>query len=372
MSRVTMTEEAALAVVARAAVRRLEPYTWEPASRALAKRFGLGERDIVRFDTNTSPLPPSSLAAVLQRSIAAPDVNEYFDSAYTDLAAALSAYAGCAPGNLVIGAGADEILLLLALTFLDPGDKVVVPVPTYSMYRIVAETMGAEVQAVPPEEGLHLNPRAIAEAAQGARLVFLCNPNNPTGLRLPLDALDRLATEIRCPLVVDEAYAEFSGESALSLVARHPRLIVVRTLSKAFSLAGARIGYAVSAPEVAALVQRVRPPQSVSSISVHLAEAALADRKAMLANVAALAGERDRLAAGLRRLGLKPVPSHTNFVLVPLASPAQATGVYEACLRQGMVLRTYANSAHLSHCLRITARRQEEGDRLLRAMAENL
>jgi histidinol-phosphate aminotransferase len=236
------------------------------------------------------------------------------------------------------------------------------------MYRIVSQTMDASVQTVPSHPDFAFDVDAIIAAAQGAKLVFLCNPNNPTGRKLPIAEIGRIVTSVSCMVAVDEAYAEFSDESALPLVRDLHRLIVVRTLSKAFSLAGARLGYAVCAPEVAELANRVRPPNSISYISAVLSEASVRDNAAMQANVSGLIAEREWLTAALEELGLTVTQSSTNFVLVKFPSAEAAAQVHERCLSKGLVLRFYDANPLLSSCLRITARRREDNVRLMEAL----
>ena len=351
--------------LARPTTLAIEPYVWEPSNHEIAARFGIDPSTVVRFDTNTAPLPPPCLPDVLRQVAADPRVNEYFDSSYTSLAAAVSSYTGYGPEHLVIGAGADEILDIVAKTFLNPGDVVVVPVPTYAMYRIVSQTMDADVRTVPSLPDLGFDVDAIIEAASDAKLIFLCNPNNPTGKRVSADEVTRLVRAVNCVVAVDEAYAEFSGDSVLQLVKSEPRLIVIRTLSKAFCLAGARLGYAVCAPETAELANRMRPPNSISYITAVLSEASVRDLHSMRANVARLIAEREWLGDSLARLGLEITPSSTNFVLARAASKDAATAIYGACLSHGLVLRFYEANPLLNSYLRITARRREDNERLV-------
>ncbi len=358
--------------LARPATLAIEPYVWEPSNLEIAARFGLDASRVVRFDTNTAPLPPPCLPAVLRQVEADPRVNEYFDSSYASLAQALTEYTGFGPEHLVIGAGADEILDIVAKTFLNPGDMAVVPVPTYAMYRIVSETMDAEVLTVPSLPDLGFDVDALIAAAAGAKLIFLCNPNNPTGKRLPIDAVARLVRAVDCMVVVDEAYAEISGDSALPLVKDEPRLLIVRTLSKAFCLAGARLGYAVCAPETAELANRMRPPNSISYITAVLSEASVRDLDAMRANVAGLIAEREWLSDALSRIGLDITPSSTNFVLARMRSRDVAKQVYDSCLSQGLVIRFYEANPLLNSYLRVTARRREDNVRLVSTIDEAL
>jgi histidinol-phosphate aminotransferase len=266
---------------------------------------------------------------------------------------------------MVIGAGADEVLDVLAKTFLDPGDRVVIPAPTYSLYKIVAHTMGATIHTLPGRDDLRFDVDALIRAAVGAKAVFLCNPNNPTGFALPVAEVRRLVRGIEGLLIVDEAYAEFTGESAVPFIRQEPRLIVVRTLSKAFALAGARIGYAIATPEVAALANRMRPPNSISYISAILGETAVRQRDAMQRTVATLVAEREWFAAQLRALGIDVLPSVTNFLLTRWSSERLVAQVYEAGLAQGLILRSYAGHPLLGAYLRMTVRTRAQNEALL-------
>lgn len=354
--------------LARPVALAIEPYVWEAANHEIAARYGLHPSEIVRYDTNTAPLPPRCLPDVLAHATAEPLVHEYFDGSYAALAQALSGYTGYAPDHFVIGAGADEILDVLAKTFINPGDRVVLPTPTYSLYRIVAQAMDADIRSLPPQSDLSFDLDALTAAAEGAKAIFLCNPNNPTGRGIAAREVERLVRRVSCLVIVDEAYAEFHGESVLSLVRQEPRLIVVRTLSKAFALAGARVGYAVCAPETAALANRMRPPNSISYISALLGEAAVGDIPAMRAAVAGLIAQRELLAAALEAMGLQVVPSVANFVLARWPSPEAAAQTHEHCLSRGLVLRSYPGHPLLASYLRITARTPEQTARVIEGL----
>ncbi|MGH2347170.1 MAG: pyridoxal phosphate-dependent aminotransferase [Chloroflexota bacterium] len=354
--------------LARAATLGMEPYVWEAANHEIAARYGLDPSAVVRFDTNTSPLPPPCLDPVLDLIRRVPAVHEYFDGSYAALADALVDYTGFSPDRMVIGAGADEILDVLAKTFFNPGDRVVIPSPTYAVYRIVSRIMDAAVEVLPARPDLSFDVDAIIAAARGAKALFLCNPNNPTGMALPLAEVARLVRSVDCLVIVDEAYFEFTGESAAPLIRDEPRLIVVRTFSKAFSLAGARIGYALCDPQAAGLANRMRPPNSISYISAMLAEAAARDLAAMHENVARLSAERTWLTEALRDLGLTVTPSRANFLLTRLPSVEAAEAAAEVVLRRGLVPRTYPGHPILGSHLRFTVRTRPENEALVAAL----
>jgi histidinol-phosphate/aromatic aminotransferase/cobyric acid decarboxylase-like protein/imidazoleglycerol phosphate dehydratase HisB len=312
------------------------PYAWAPSTRELARRAELDPSQILRFDGNVPPAPspaarPGTIAPVLAR------VNEYAHGGYPELIAAIAEYAGVAPENVVLGAGADDLILLCARAFAGPGDVVAIPEePTYPLYRVAATLAGAEgVSGLEP-----LAPPS---------LTFACRPGNPTGDLPPLP-------EAR-PLVVDEAYFEYCGETAVELL--DDEVIVLRTFSKAFGLAGARVGYALADAETAAELNRRQAPLAVATPSAALALAALADPP----DVSAQVEERERLAAGLRALGLEPAPSHANFLYVPVE---EAPALAETLLRSGVVPRV------LDGALRISVRDRHDDDLLLEALARAL
>jgi histidinol-phosphate/aromatic aminotransferase/cobyric acid decarboxylase-like protein/imidazoleglycerol phosphate dehydratase HisB len=315
----------------RALPAAFAPYAWAPSTEALARRAGLDPFEIIRFDGNTRPLPPpSARPGAIAAALA--DVNSYAHGGHLALVAAVAEYAGVEPGNIVLGAGADDLILLCARSFAGPGDQVAIASePTYPLYRVAAGLAGAEVGGTDPA------------------VTFCCRPNNPTGelAELP-DAR---------PLVVDEAYFEYAGVTAAALL--DEGVVVLRTFSKAFGLAGARVGYALAGRDVAAELNRRQAPLPVSTLSAALALAALREPPDVTGEVE----ERERLARALRALGLDPLPSEANFLYVPLDDPA---AVAETLLRSGVVVRVFSDA------VRITVRDREDDDLLLGALARAL
>jgi histidinol-phosphate aminotransferase len=349
-------------------------YTWEPSSTVLAARYGLRPEDILRFDLNTSPTPPAFLADVLPGPYD-PPLNEYPDSLYSELTEAAAAYVGVDPSEVLVGAGADEVLDIIAKTFLPAGGRAVVPVPTYSMYGVLTTQRDARLVAVPragADEGFRIDPDAVVAALrEGAQVAWLCAPNNPTGTREPEEGVLRVldAAHEDGPdgpvVVVDEAYIEFAPGSWAGHRARYPRLVVVRTVSKAFGLAGVRVGYAVASRPTIERLERLRPPGSISTISATVAAAALRRPEVARANVVALEQERDWLAERLRELGLPPYPSVTNFLLCVMGDQAAAESATEHLLRAGIVTRTFGPAHPLRGHLRFTVRTRAENERFL-------
>lgn len=361
-----------------ASVQPLPTYVWEPTTDSLAAKYGLPRESIVRFDVNTSPLAPD-LRDVLAGSFD-PALCEYPPSDYASLVAAAAEAYGVAPDELLPTAGADEALDLIARATLREGSVAVVPTPTYAMYRIVSEQRGAGVVAVPrlgPEAGFGLDIPALAAAARTAQLVWLCEPNNPTGAFEPPERIAGLlaalesdaARDRRIPPVVavDEAYSEFVGRTVLALRRDYPRLVVVRTLSKAHALAGVRVGFAIARPETLAPIVSYRAPASVGTVSAALATASLRRPELAAANVALISAQRDRLTRDLTAIGWRPYPSQANFILIRFRSAGTAADAADALLVRGLVPRTFGSDHPFADCLRLTVRSAWEDDRLIEA-----
>jgi histidinol-phosphate aminotransferase len=355
-------------------------YTWEATNEEVAARYGVAVEDIVRFDLNTAPVPPPLAQQVLSAGRFHVSLSEYPPADYRLLVEAAAARYGVGIDEIVVGAGADEILDVIAKTFLPPGGRAVVPIPTYAMFRVITEQRPAEAVLVPrlgAGEGYALDLPAVREAARDAALLWLCSPNNPTAQAEPDGAIATLLGHIaadaaqdgrsRPIVVVDEAYAEFAGQSSDDLRFDHPNLITIRTASKAYALAGLRVGFAIARPELVAQMNPIRPPGSVSTASVTVVTEALHDDDLAAANVARVATERARLSAALRDAGWSVGPSVTNFLLVDLRSVDHATAAAEALLRRGLVPRTFPESHPLADHLRLTVRSLEENDRLIAA-----
>jgi histidinol-phosphate/aromatic aminotransferase/cobyric acid decarboxylase-like protein len=242
------------------------------------------------------------------------------------------------------------------------------------MYGVLSTQRGATLDAVlrrPAGEGFGVDLERMLPRLAGADLVWLCAPNNPTGAAEPLSVITQVlaaaaAIGSRAPIVVvDEAYAEFSPETSISLIDRYPGLVVVRTVSKAFALAGMRVGYAVAQRPTIERLERLRPPGSVSTVSAAVAAAALRDPDRALRNAEYLGQERDWLAGRLAEVGLPAYPSITNFLLVPIGTVEAAEDLTEVLLRAGIVTRTFGPANPLRGHLRLTVRTRAENERLL-------
>lgn len=356
-------------------------YAWEATDEQVCERYGVPPATIVRFDLNTSPAPPGLALRLLQAGAYGRPISEYPPSDYRGLVDAAAETYGVGREELLVGAGADEILDLVAKAFLPPGAGAVIPTPTYAMYHVLTEQRPARPIAVPRRSaanGYALDLPAVRESARSAAVVWLCSPNNPTGLPEPAGSIAELLAGLLAdadgrvaPVVVlDEAYAEFVGTSLVGLRAAYPRLVVVRTASKAYALAGLRVGFAIARHELLAEMEPYRPPGSVSVPSVAVVTAALRAPEALRDNVFRISAERARLAAAFAALGTPASPSVTNFLLVGFGDRARAAAAAERLLRRGLVPRTFGAGHPLADHLRFTVRAPADDDRLIAALAE--
>jgi histidinol-phosphate aminotransferase len=355
-------------------------YAWEATDEEVAARYGIPIERVARFDLNTSPAPPELAVRLLAANAFDRPISEYPPSDYRRLVGAAAARYGVGADEIMVGAGADEILDLIAKAFLPPGGAAVIPTPSYAMYRVDTEQRGAAVRAVPrlgPDAEYAMDRAGVRAEALGADVVWLCSPNNPTALPEPDGAIEALLAGLLAdaaaagqdpPVVVlDEAYAEFVGRSLVGLRAGYPRLIVIRTASKAYALAGLRVGFAVARPEMIARLAPYRPPGSVAVPSVAIVTEALLDDGILAENLARVEQERARLTAELGAAGWRVGPSVTNFVLVDFGTAEAADLVAGRLLARGLVPRTFGPGHPLAHCLRITVRSRAENDRLIDA-----
>ena len=317
----------------------------------------------VLLSSNENPLSPSP--RVVEGIVNALfDINRYPESE-SELKALVAQKHGLKPGNIIIGNGSNEIIEATLRTVRLAGKtKVIVPEPSFAFYPIASKVYGFEPISV-PLDGLTINLDRMRERIDDqTRVVFLCNPNNPTGDFARIEEVQTLAEESGVAIVIDEAYFEYCGKSAIDLSDRLENIIICRTLSKAFSMAGVRIGYLVAKAETVSKLNAVRPPNSLSVISLILGQAALDHRDEMERNVRATVGEREKL---LRRLsgidGVEPYPTQTNFLLFRVVD-GDAAAVHERLMRKGLVLRNLSKRKGVENCLRTTVSTSEVNERL--------
>jgi histidinol-phosphate aminotransferase len=357
-----------IATLIRPDLAALEPYTPIVPFEALSERLGLPAEQIIKLDANENPYGPSPRA--LQAIAAYPHYAIYPDPDQLPLRRALSAYVQQPPERILCGNGSDEIIDLLMRLFLAPGDAVVEAPPTFGMYSFNTGVVGGRIVQVPRNDDWSVDVTRIAEAVERerAKLVFLPSPNNPDGSILPRESVEQLL-DVPAVIVIDEAYAEFSGESIADLVGSAPNLIVLRTFSKWAGLAGLRIGYGLIPEEIIQHLWKIKPPYNINMAAVAAAIAALEDLPLLQENVRRIVAERERLFAELQTIdGFQLYPSRANFVLIRLRD-GRARELKVALEQRGILVRHYSKPG-LSDCVRISVGTAAQNDRVLAALRE--
>ncbi|GAB4535229.1 MAG: histidinol-phosphate transaminase [Anaerolineae bacterium] len=334
------------------------------------ERLGLDADEVLDFSVNSNPYGPSP---AVRQALADVPLERYPDREALALRRALADRLGLSPEQIVIGNGTAELLWLVALAFLRPGDRVLIIAPTFGEYERAAALMGASVElwTAQPERTFAVEPGQVGQRLKdlAPRLVFLCNPNNPTGTVLPLESISAWAEAHPATLfVVDEAYLAFAPGQRSALNAALDNILVLRSMTKDYALAGLRLGYAAGHPSVITALRRVLPAWNVNALAQAAGMAALNDEAHLRKSLEALGRARQTLVADLRRLGLSPLPSAVHFFLVRVGD---GCAFRQALLQQGILVRDCA-SFGLPAYVRIATRRPEENERLVYAVGQVL
>jgi histidinol-phosphate aminotransferase len=317
----------------------------------------------IKLNTNENPYPPSPRVRAAIAACASDDVRLYPDPMANALRDVAARRYDLPRESIIAGNGSDDLLAIVMRACLDPGDDVAYPHPTYSLYDTLVEIAGANAVHLPWPADYAL-PAGLA--AIGARVTIVCNPNAPSGTLVPVEAIAELARQVGGLLVVDEAYVDFAADTALRLVRQHDNVLVLRTLSKSYSLAGMRVGLGFAAPPLIDELCKVKDSYNLSRVSIAAGTAALEDHDAMRAHVAQVAATRERLSQRLRALGYEVPASHANFVLARRPGVDQRP-VLEA-LKQRRILVRWFDVPELRDALRISVGTDEEIDGLLAAL----
>jgi histidinol-phosphate aminotransferase len=324
----------------------------------------------VRLNTNECPYPlPRGFAEDLAERVRAIGLNRYPDRDALDLRRRLGEKTGHDAAEVWVGNGSNEVILQLLQAYGGPGRRALVFDPTYLLHRRIPWITQTEVEGIALDAPYDIGPDAVERAVGGdAAVIFVCSPNNPTGRARPVEVTESLAAS-GALVIVDEAYIEFGGKSAVDLVRSHANVVVVRTFSKAFSLAGARIGYCVASADVVEDLRRVTLPYHVSALTQAAGLTALDHADEAMAILDAIRAERDRLLEGLSVLpGVEVFPSDANFVLFRPPGPAGET--WQALLDHGVLVRDLSDV--VPGCLRVTAGTEHEVNAFLQALTEVL
>jgi histidinol-phosphate aminotransferase len=342
-------------------VNRVRPVVGEMRGYVPGEQPKGGSR-VIKLNTNENPYPPAPGVVAAVQAAATADLRLYPEPSAKPLREEAARRYGVRPEQVLAGNGSDELLTMLMRAIVGPDDIVVYPEPTYSLYDTLVTIQEGRALTIPFPADFGLPPALFG--AEG-RLMMICNPNAPSGTLTPVATIAELAAGFDGVVVVDEAYVDFApaGSSALSLLATHPNVVVLRTFSKSFSLAGMRIGLAFGAPDLLAELGKVKDSYNLSRVAIAAGTAALVDLAWMERNVARIVATRARLAARLAELGYEVLPSATNFVLA--RRPGEDQAAVQAALRtRGILVRHFATE-RLRDALRISVGSDEEIDRLL-------
>jgi histidinol-phosphate aminotransferase len=355
-------------------VRSIAPYQPGKPISELAREMGLDEAGIVKLASNENPLGigPRTRAAI---DAALTDIARYPDGNGFELKQALSARYGVDMGAIVLGNGSNDVLELVALAFLGPGRAAVMSQHAFAVYPLATQARGARAIVVPAKQYGHDLEAMVKAIDDETYVVWVANPNNPTGTLARPDELEAFLRKVpeRVLVVLDEAYNEFIQADlradTVKLLRRHPNLVVTRTFSKAYGLAGLRVGYALAHASVADVMNRVRQPFNVNSIGLAAAAAALDDMEFVARSFAVNLSGMRQLEEGAQRLGLDYIPSYGNFLTIRVGKAAE---IFKRLLRRGVIVRPVGGPYGLPEHLRVSIGTAVENEKFLAALAASL
>ena len=353
---------------ARSEVFSLQPYV--PGKPVEEVERELGITGVIKLASNENPLGPSPMA-VARVQEALKQLNMYPDGACYYLRQALAGHYGFSEDSFLVGNGSDELLRLISETFVGPGDEVLYGMPSFSEYGFMARVMGGTCVEVPLKDMRFDLPAILDKITEKTKLVYICNPNNPTGTITSRAETDQFMKSLPDDVLVifDEAYYEYVTDkdyvSGVEYLSRGRNVIVLRTFSKIYGLAGLRIGYGITTPEIAALVNRVREPFNVNLLAQTAAIGALADREHLQKSRELNLQGRDFLYREFSRLGLEYVPTEANFIFVDIRRDCRQ--VFQALLKEGVIIRTGDIFGYPTY-IRVTIGKPEENQRFIAAL----
>lgn len=345
----------------------------KPAVRALSAYSLTPHRTTVKLNQNENPFDmPAEIKEEVARRLSRRAWSRYPDFVPSTLLARLAEFAAWRPDGILAGNGSNELIQAALMVTIGPRTRVVISEPTFALYRQIATVLGGEVVNVPLTGAFEYDKVGIAaRLRQGADVLILCSPNNPTGCLLPREHLIQLARSFDGIVVVDEAYHEFSGQTVVPLLAELPNLIVLRTFSKAMAMAGMRVGYLLSSPDLTREVRKATLPYNLNVFSSTAAEVACERYDLLKPQIDLIVGERERLRRSLDSIpGVNCVPSSANFMLIQ--SPIEPSRLFEQLLARDILVRDVSRYPMLADYLRVSVGKPEENDRLVKALSETI
>ncbi len=324
----------------------------------------------IKLDANESPydLPDEIRQQLAKELMEGCRFNRYPDSDATALRQAISRYCGVSPDEVMVGAGSDELIRIIISAFVGKGDAVLSPAPSFTMYGIFTRIAGGMLVEVPLDDNFDYDMSGFYKAIEQhkPKLIFICSPNNPTGNVIDKYELIKLVTAFNGIVVVDEAYGEFLGESVASWMVNYPNAAVLKTFSKAFGLAGLRVGYLIGNRELVEEIYAVKPPYNLNSFSQRAAQLVLENVDIFSSRIAAIVDERERLYEKLRAIkGIDVFPSKANFLLIKVPDGEM---VYKKLIGEGILVRNFPDEPRLKNCLRVTIGTKQENEAFLQTL----
>lgn len=325
------------------------------------------DADVVKLNTNENPYPPSPKALEVLKNIASQQLRKYPDPLGTVFREAAGKINAVPADWIMCCNGGDDLLSIAFRAFCDEKRPVAYPVPTYSLYPVLADLQNCEAIEIPFDKEFNLPPKL---ASAGVALTIVCNPNAPTGSFINVSELASLADELECVLLIDEAYVDFAEQNCTSLVKNFDNVIILRSLSKGYALAGLRFGYAIAQPNLIEGLIKVKDSYNVDAVAIAVAAAAISDQQYFKQNVERVKAERARVTGQLGQLDFEVSPSSSNFVLAK-SKNAKAADIYDKLVQRNIFVR-YFNLPGLDDKLRVTIGTAEQNDKLLNALKEIL
>lgn len=356
-----------------AKIEALESYAPEKTIDNVAKQYGLSPADIVKLNFNENLyVPRVRLVALLKEAAEECDLRLYPQEEEERLREAITEYLTLPQGCVTLGNSSDEVMDRITRLFLEKGDRAVTFAPTFSVFRYCVKYQGADYVSVPLQRGFKLDVKAMRGVfTPEAKLLYLCSPNNPTGNQFGLGEVEAIIEEFSGIVMVDEAYGEYADYSVVPLIDKYENLVVLRTFSKAFGLAGLRLGYAVANPLLANAVNKIPAPYAINIVSLRMGRKLLENVGVVREAVAALKAERGKLINALNMIsGVEAFDSRANFVLFNTAKPYE--DVYVNMLKRGLIIKKLGKLLMYENCLRTTVGLPEMNMKLMKALREYL
>lgn len=327
----------------------------------------------VELDSNESPLNlPDDILRGIGEAVSSIDFNRYPDAGANQLKEEIAETIQVLPENILVGNGSNEVILNILLAFGGAGRRAMLFEPTYSMHDVLAKIAATGIISVPLDKEFDIDLRLVSEAVsvENPDIIFITSPNNPTGNVTPIDVIEQICRMGEFLVVVDEAYGEFSGESCLPLIKEYKNLVVVKTFSKAFRMAAARIGFVIADQAIIDGMNKVKLPYNLNALSQTAAVLVWRNRDVVLNAVTEIVLERERMFAEMMKIdGVRPFRSSANFLL--FRTDKDAASVFSGLLSRNVQIRDFSSKKGLANCLRVTVGTAAENDAFLAALRES-